>query len=126
MDAVQDENARIVLQAIVDGLNVRNGATGAGDMAFVTRGELAGSQSALSMGLSRQIDDYTTQVRKITPGMISQVINDLQAQIMESKLFKDLGERVNLIDKPGGIFDRLEAAELVLVQEMYLLIMDLM
>lgn len=117
MDAVQDENARIVLQAIVDGLNVRNGATGAGDMAFVTRGELAGSQSALSMGLSRQIDDYTTQVRKITPGMISQVINDLQAQIMESKLFKDLGERVNLIDKPGGIFDRLEAAELVLVQE---------
>ena len=56
MDAVQDENARIVLQAIVDGLNVRNGATGAGAMAIVTRGELAGSQPALPMGLSRQID----------------------------------------------------------------------
>ena len=117
MDAVQDENARIVLRAIVDGLNVRNGATGAGDMAFVTRGELEGSQSALSMGISRQIDDYTTQVRKITPGMISQVINDLQAQIMESKLFKDLGERVNLIDKPGGIFERLGNAETTLVHE---------
>ena len=117
MDAVQDENARIVLQAIVDGLNVRNGATGAGDMAFVTRGELEGSQSALSMGLSRQIDDYTAQVRKITPGMISQVINDLQAQIMESKLFKDLGERVNLVDKPGGIFERLGEAEVVITNE---------
>lgn len=117
LDAVSDENARLVLRSIVDGLNVRNGATGAGDMAFVTRGELDNSQSALSIGLSRQIDDYTDQVRRITPGMISQVINDLQAQIMESKLFKDLGERVNLIDKPGGIFERLGEAETTLIHE---------
>ena len=37
--------------------------------------------------------------------------------MFESKLFHDLEARVDLIDKPGGIFDRLEAAELVLVQE---------
>ena len=49
--------------------------------------------------------------------MISHVINDLQAQIMESKLFKDLGERVSLIDKPGGIFERLSEAETTLIEE---------
>ncbi len=86
-------------------------------MAFVTRAELDGSQAALSIGLNRQIGDYTDQIRKITPGMISQVINDLQAQIMESKLFHDLGLRVDLIDKPGGIFERLGTAETVLNQE---------
>lgn len=117
LDAVTDENARLVLQSIIDGLNVRNGFSGTGDMAFVTRSELDGRQSDLSLGFNRQLDSYTEQVRRITPGQISRVINDLQAQIMESKLFKDLGERVDLIDKPGGIFDRLEAAELVLIQE---------
>lgn len=117
LDAVSDENARLVLQSIVDGMNVRNGFSGAGDMAFVTRSELSSSQSTLSLGLSRRIESYTDQIRKITPGQIIAAINDLQAQIMESKLFKDLGERVDLIDKPGGIFDRLQAAELVLIQE---------
>lgn len=117
LDAVKDENARLVLQAITDGLNVRNGFSGNGDMAFVTRNELDNSKLTLLDGFTRQLENYTEQAKKITFWQINQVINDLQAQIMESKLFKDLGERVNLIDKPGGIFDRLKTTELVLTQE---------
>ena len=117
LDAVSDENARLVLQSIIDGLNVRNGFSGAGDMAFVTRSEMEGSQGAMALGLSRQMQSYTDQIRQLGPGQINAVINDLQAQIMESKLFKDLGERVNLIDKPGGIFERLGTAETTLIEE---------
>lgn len=117
LDAVTDENARLVLQSIVDGLNVRNGFSGTGDMAFVTRSELDDSQLVTATGFAQQLSSYTEQMRRITPGQINQVINDLQAQLMESKLFKDLGERVNLIDKPGGVFDRLDAAETVLIDE---------
>lgn len=117
LDAVSDENARQVLRSIVDGLNVRNGAAGKGDMAFVTRSELEQSSSGLSISLSNQLASYADHVNRITPGQINEVINDLQAQIMESKLFKDLGERVDLIDKPDGIFDRLGVAETVLKSE---------
>lgn len=116
MDAVQDENARIVLQAIVDGLNVRNGAIGAGDMAFVTRAELERGFTSAASSLSR-VNAYVDEIRRLTPGQISAAIGDLQAQIMESKLFHDLGERVALIDKPGGIFERLGETEITLVEE---------
>lgn len=117
LDAIADENTRHVLQAIVSGLNVRNGAVGRGDMAFVTRSEMSKSQGDLSIKISSDLAGYANQVRRITPGQISQIISDLQAQIMESRLFRALGERIDLIDKPGGIFDRLGTVETVLINE---------
>jgi len=67
LDAVADENARLVLQSIIDGLNVRNGFSGTGDMAFITRSELESQQSAMSLGLSRKLDSYTEQAKKNEP-----------------------------------------------------------
>lgn len=87
LNAIADENVRQVLQAVVDGLNVRNGVGGgaASEDAFVTRGELA------------RLTATNPQIR-----------NAIHAHVFESKLFHDLDNRISLIDKPGG---RLEIAE---------------
>lgn len=115
LDAIPDENTRLVLRSIVDGINVRNGASGEGTSAFVTKGEMTGLKSGGWFGGAGA--SATPTPAKITPGDINRIINDLQGQVMESLLFKELGERVNLIDKPGGIFERVGATELVLRNE---------
>lgn len=112
LDAISDENTRQVLRAIVDGWHVRNGASGTGDRAFVTRGEVSG----LAAQQTQKALENFGGVR-IDPGEISRLMNDLHTQVFESRLFRALGERVDLIDKPGGIFERLGTAETVLTSE---------
>lgn len=99
LDAIADQNAQMVLRAIVDGWNVRNGSSGKGDMAFVTKSEvdsLAGTVGGLQQSFQRLAGSQTGS--GINPGEISRIINDLQAQIFESQLFRELGERIDLID----------------------------
>ncbi|CAB4155101.1 Domain of unknown function DUF1983 [uncultured Caudovirales phage] len=99
LDAVQDQNTQMVLRAIVDGWNVRNGSSGKGDMAFVTKSEvdtLAGTVGGLQQSFQRLAGSQAGS--GINPGEISRIINDLQAQIFESQLFKELGQRIDLID----------------------------
>lgn len=99
LNAIQDENARLVLQAIVDGLNVRNGATGNGNNRFVTASELGDLRGAVD-GVSQLV---TRQAAKndapLSAATIGRIIDDLQASVIESTLFKQLGERITLIDK---------------------------
>lgn len=100
LDAIPDENTRLVLQAIVDGWHVRNGATGKGDNRFVTLSEMEGVRGYLG-GLVSGINGAGTGGSKtgiLTSGEINRIITDLQAQIMESQLWKDLGDRITLID----------------------------
>ena len=40
LNAIPDENTRLVLQSIVDGWHVRNGSSGKGDNRFVTDGSM--------------------------------------------------------------------------------------
>ena len=103
LNAVQDESTRQVLQALVDGWHVRNGVTGKGDNRFVTVGEL-GTVSGYRMigGLKESVQEEVAKKPGITPGELSRVIADLQASIMESALWKDLGQRVNIIEAGGG------------------------
>ena len=115
LDAISDENTRLVLRAIVDGWHVRNGASGSGDSAFITKSELGGLKTGGWFGGNAQSPQ--SERVQIKPSDINRIINDLQAQVMESLLFKELGERVALIDKPGGIFDRVGETELVLRNE---------
>lgn len=100
LDAITDPNVRQVLRAIVDGWNVRNGTAGKGDARFVTAGELGSVQGAIG-GLQRSLQALGAQDRRIDPSDINRVINDLQAQVMESLLFKQLGERITLIETTG-------------------------
>lgn len=112
LDAITDVNARMVLQAIVDGWNVRNGNSGTGDNAFVTKGELDYATAQSTSQVNQALTSF-----KLSPGDINQAISDLHTQVFESLLFKALETRVDLIDAPGGIFDRLGATELVLKNE---------
>lgn len=110
MDSITDRNVYAVLRAIADILNVRNGQTGDSDSAFVTRGEIGNLRaggSIIGVPGAQQSQGGTFPV--IRPSDIARVINDLQAQVMESPLFKALGERVNKVDAPGtGVIAQLD------------------
>lgn len=103
LNAIQDENVRAVLQAIVDGWSVRNGHTGKGDNRFITAAEVEQINGALAASLSGSMGQTGAGAGGGNGGggsigKIGQMINDLQASIMESQLWKELGERIKLID----------------------------
>lgn len=98
LSAIQDQNTRQVLQAIVDGWHVRNGSSGSGSSRFITAAEL-GDLSGQVGGLRNLIDQQRQSGAVLTAAQISRVITDLEASVMESVLFKELGDRINLIDQ---------------------------
>ena len=100
LNAIQDENVRAVLQAIVDGWNVRNGHAGKGDNRFITAAEVENIRGSLAASLSGKLGQTGVGSGDggLGAGKISQIINDLQASIMESQLWIELGERIKLID----------------------------
>lgn len=112
LDAIQDENARLVVRAIVDGWHVRNGSSGSGDGAFVTRSEIDGMVANKTAQAVQNLGTLT-----LSPGEINRALADLHTQVFESQLFRALEQRVDLIDKPGGIFERLGTTELALIDE---------
>lgn len=103
LNAIQDANTRMVLQAIVDGWSVRNGDTGNGDSRFITKGELA-SASGINYigglaGAGVNGSSGTGGKPGYTASQIDKFINDMEAAIMETALWKDLGSRIQLIDR---------------------------
>jgi len=98
LDAIQDQNTRDVLRAIVDGWHVRNGSSGDGNARFVTAAEL-GDLSGTVGGLSRSLSFAQQQDRSLTASQINRIITDLQASVMESVLFKEIGDRITLINQ---------------------------
>lgn len=116
LDAITDANTREVLRALIDGWQVRNGNSGSGDHRFVTAAEvgLVKGNSAIG-GYRNNLSNPANTV--IKPADIARIINDLQAQVIESPLFKLLGERVDLIDTPGGLFSRVGDSEIAIRNE---------
>ncbi|QOJ19478.1 MAG: DUF1983 domain-containing protein [Gammaproteobacteria bacterium] len=123
LNAIADENVRTVLRAIADGWNVRNGVSGNGDNAFITKKDVenlrigsGGSAQTLKSLLQTVSNDQSGNSgggTSIKPGDIDGILSDLQTQIINSAVFRDLGERVDYIDKPGGIFDQIGQIEVV-------------
>ncbi len=116
LNAIQDENARLVIQSLVDGLNVRNGVAGKGGAAFVTRDDLGlvrNEYTGLINGLSalvRRVGDSP-----IDPNDIARIINDLQGQVMASPLFVELGTTIEGIntDLVEEVQERIESVQQV-------------
>lgn len=99
LDNIEDQNVRDVLRAMVDGWHVRNGAVGNGGERFVTAGELGLAKGVRAInGVYGGGPAATGQGGGLKPGDVARIINDLQAQVLESPLFQELGERVTLID----------------------------
>lgn len=99
--AIKDDNARIVLQTIIDGWQVRNGAAGDGNGAFVTRADLTGvtgaSPSAGRQGAWPTFADYAKNFTTApTPGA---VVADVEASLQASALFQQLGANVGLLNQ---------------------------
>lgn len=101
LDAIQDENTRQVLVALVDGWHVRNGSTGTGDSRFVTKAELAQqafkTDLLVSSGGTSSGGGSADGGGTVKPGQIAQIINDVQASVFASQLWSDLGSRISLI-----------------------------
>lgn len=99
LSGVKDENTRQVLQAIVDGLQVRNGNAGSGEQRFITAAELGEVRTVVAQqGQRFSLLEQEQQRSSVTGAQINRIINDLQAQVMESLLWKELGERITLIE----------------------------
>lgn len=95
LSAVSDENTRMVLRALVDGWNVRNGGSGNGDNQFITKAEMKlGVGNAVTQAMSGQ---YVPS-QAATTGSVVDMVNQVQASVMASKLWSDLGTRIDLID----------------------------
>lgn len=117
LDAIKDENTRIVLQSIVDGWHVRNGSTGTGDNRFITASELKSFDSDVRTVINQVANTISTAPVTLSPGDINTIINDLQGSIINSPLWQELGERVDLIDLPNGLIDQLDEDRAALAKE---------
>jgi hypothetical protein len=107
LEAITDPNTREVLRALVDAHHVRNGQAGDGAQRFVTAQELGlvKGQSALNTLAARlgvAGGGGAANPANAQGGMgaqaLANLINQLQAQILESALFKDLGSKLALLD----------------------------
>ena len=107
LDAIGDVNTRQVLRAIVDGWHVRNGSSGDGKSRFITAAEFGDLRG--TVGGMGQLVAQMQQVQSTSPTarQIDRLITDLQASVMESVLFKELGDRIRLIDQ--SVIDGLAA-----------------
>lgn len=101
--AIQDQNTRTVLQELIDGWQVRNGAIGNGTNRFITAGELGSIQGFQYVGGLAQAVQGQIARRTLSANEISQIIASLQAAVIESALFKELGERIRLIQETNAV-----------------------
>lgn len=97
---IQDANTRLVLQSIVDGLQVRNAATGDGSNAFITRGDLTTVTGArVSNGRLGIFPTFADLAKGFTGGASSgAVVADIEASLADSLLFQQLGQSVSLLN----------------------------
>lgn len=110
LHTIQDPATRNALQAIVDGWNVRNGATGNGDNRFITASEL-GDSKTIRMIASAALQQLDDKQREDIPNLIA----DISAKITESALWKYMTQRIEDIYRPNtGWLDKLflEAKEI--------------
>lgn len=100
LNAIQDENTRQVLSALVDGWHMRNGSTGNGDGRFVTLKELndlTGATTGQSTSTtSTSSSGSSSGTSAVKPGQVAQIISDVQNSVFTSLLWSELGDRINL------------------------------
>ena len=113
LEAIPDANTREVLRALVDAHHVRNGQAGKGDERFITAREagLVSGYSSLAAQLAAQVSAGVAGNGAGSAGFhrfdLARLLNDLQAQVLESPLFRDLGGHIALID--SAITDEIKA-----------------
>lgn len=99
LGAIQDPNTQAVLQQLVTGWNTRNGQTGNGDNAFVTRADLGLATSANGTigGLSFNPASGASASGS-TPAAIAALLAGIQISLFADPFFQSLGTKISLID----------------------------
>lgn len=113
---IKDPETRRVLQALIDGWNVRNGQTRDDGARFVTRSELEDLTGGTTIFAGR---GSTSTGQGVGPnglqgwnqGAMSAYVQYLIDQIKNSKLWKKLSSRIDRLDGPGGALERLSLTE---------------
>ena len=105
---VQDPETRRVLQALIDGWNVRNGQTRDDGARFVTRDELEEmtGKAVTNIFAGRGGRDGAGMANGVV-GLFQDRVQAIIADIMNSKLWKTLSARIDRLDGPGGKLERL-------------------
>lgn len=105
---VQDPETRRVLQALIDGWNVRNGQTRDDGARFVTRDELEDmtGKAVTNIFAGRGGRDGAGMANGIV-GLFQDRVQAIIADIVNSKLWKTLSARIDRLDGPGGKLERL-------------------
>lgn len=100
LNAIPDQNVRTVLQQIVQGWNTRNGQTGNGDQAFLTRADLGltTNQNGNISGISGALSNGLSNAGPGTPAAIAALLQAITSSILADPLFQDLGARIGIID----------------------------
>lgn len=100
LNAIPDQNVRTVLQQIVQGWNTRNGQTGNGDQAFLTRADLGltTNQNGNISGISGSLSNGLSNAGPGTPAAIAALLQAITSSILADPLFQDLGARIGIID----------------------------
>lgn len=108
LTGISDRATRDVLSALVRGWELRNGQGGADEDRFVRRGEIDklavdSVRFALVSGAGGGLINTDTGIGGKS---IGEIIAGITGTITESMLFKSLGDRINIIDRPGGLQSR--------------------
>lgn len=110
LSSVADPNTRLVLQAIVDQLNVRNGAVGTGEHKFLTAADLTDAISGKNYSLTGSASNAQRTVSRTINGFIAKTIQSLTDQLQQSFLWKKLEERLLWIETPTWFQGKFGAA----------------
>ena len=121
VQGVADQEARKALQSLVDGWQLRNGHTKDTGAQFVTRDDMekfmgtgnwhdAGSGRGAAWSTQQQGAGAMVRGGGIA-GAFNSLVQNIIRDIQASKLWKTLSARLDRLDAPGGVLDRIGLTE---------------
>lgn len=116
LDSIADPAVRTAMQALANGWAVRNGDVGDGTKRFVTADELAaGTITIFGVNNAGGNNNNGADGGGSMGEDIQSIIADLTSQIFASKLWQDLGARIDVLDNPSfGLIDAIVNTGLLL------------
>jgi hypothetical protein len=96
--SIADPNVAAVLQQLVTGWQVRNGQSGDGSNAFLTRGDLGLAASTGGVGGSSGSSSLTAGGAFLKSGVVTALINAITASVLADPFYQSLGTPISQID----------------------------
>lgn len=115
VSSIKDTDTRLVLQAVIDTLRVRNGDVGIGDHRFLTPADLEAGirDTRINWGASGGVGlVHASGASK--PNPVTKIVEDLvkkaSDEIQKSRIWQELGGRVEKIERPAWFTEQFGSA----------------